>query len=196
MTLGRWVWRIATGLIVVVLLLIGGIWILMRQRRADIADGQVTRSIAIGSSSFGSNGTIPRRFTCSGGNVSPEIHWDALPDGTKGLAIVMDDIDTPFGFVHWLVYDIPIEAGNLPEDASSQARLPPGATEGLNSLNRAGYFGPCPPGREPHHYVFRLYALDSNLDLARGKTKRELAAAVRGHVLAEGQITGLYGGEK
>ena len=194
MALRRLIWRSAIGLIVFVLLLMAGVWVIARHRRADIGEGQTHQSIVIGSSSFGNDEKIPTRFTCKGGNVSPEVHWGTLPDATKSLALVMEDTDAPFGFVHWLVYNIPGEASDLQESASSQGHLPLGAVEGVNSLNTAGYFGPCPPSGT-HHYVFRVYALDADLALAPGRTKKELAAGVRGHVLAEGQMTGLYGRE-
>ena len=144
-------------------------------------------------SSFSSGDNIPKRFTCDGAGLSPEIHWPSPPTGTRSLAIVMDDPDAPLGFVHWLVYDIPVETRAIAEGASSQSGLPHGAVEGINSSDTAGYAGPCPPGTKPHHYVFRLYALDVPLDLPSGRTKDQLAAAVKDHVLAEGQITGLYG---
>ena len=105
----------------------------------------------------------------------------------------MDDPDAPLGFVHWLVYDIPVEAHEIAEGASSQAGLPPGAVEGINSSDTVGYTGPCPPGAKPHHYIFRLYALDVALSLPSGKNKARLAAAVKDHVIAEGQLPGLYG---
>jgi Raf kinase inhibitor-like YbhB/YbcL family protein len=105
----------------------------------------------------------------------------------------MDDPAAPLGFVHWLVYDILVEAHEIAEGASSQVGLPDGAVEGINSSDAVGYTGPCPPGAKPHHHVFRLYALDVPLDLPSGKNKEQLAAAaVKDHVLAEGQITGLY----
>ena len=84
------------------------------------------------------------------------------------------------------------QAHEITEGASSQAGLPHGAVEGINSADSVGYTGPCPPGAKPHHYVFRLYALDVPLNLPSGKNKEQLAAAVKDHVLAEGQITGLY----
>lgn len=158
---------------------------------ADISDGQKAPSITISSSSFVDGSRIPQRFTCDGEGLSPEIQLPLPPAGTKGFALVMDDPDAS-GFVHWLVYNIPIDTRDIPEGASSRLKLPAGAVEGTNSLNKVGYFGPCPPGTKAHHYIFRLYALDVDLDLPAGQTKKQLAAAVEGHMLGEGQMTGLY----
>lgn len=192
MALSKWTGRITGWLVVLALILVSAILLLRQRSRADIAQGQTHGSITVESSSFASGDPIPRRFTCDGGSQSPEIHWPAPQTGTKSLAVVMEDLDAPFGFVHWLVYNIPAEARGLAEGASSQAALPHGAVQGINSLDTLAYFGPCPPGAKPHHYAFRLYALDVPLDLPPGRTKQQLAEAVKEHVLAEGQITGSY----
>jgi Raf kinase inhibitor-like YbhB/YbcL family protein len=184
--------RITLCLVILALILLGALWLLRRHGRADITQGQTQRSITVESSSFSNGDNIPQQFTCDGADRSPEIHWPSPPSGTRSLAIVMDDPDAPLGFVHWLVYDIPVEAHEMIEGASSQGGLPHGAVEGINSSGTAGYTGPCPPGAKPHHYVFHLYALDVPLDLPPGQNKEQLAAAVKDHVLAEGLITGLY----
>ena len=162
-----------------------------RRADADIADGQKAASITISSSNFADGDRIPKKFTCDGDGLSPDIKLPLQPAGTKGFALVMDDPDAG-GFVHWLVYNIPTSTRDISEGASSRLQLPAGSEEGTNSLNKVGYFGPCPPNSKPHHYIFRLYALDVDLDLPAGQTKKQLAAAVEGHVLAEGQMTGLY----
>ena len=194
MALRKWRWWIAIGVAVLAVFLLG-MGILrarQRQRGADIADGQTPAPLGISSTSFSDGHAIPRRLTCDGAGLSPEIAWPLQAAGTRSFAIVMDDPDTPFGFVHWLVYDIPAGTRDIAEGASSQAKLPHGTAEGMNSLDNTGYFGPCPPAGKPHHYVLRLYALDADLGLPPGMTKKQLAAAVKGHVLAEGQMTGLY----
>ena len=162
--------------------------------RADLADGQTHAWFDVSSSSFNHGSRIPDRLTCRGANLSPAVEFSARPVGTKSFAIVMDDSDSPFGYVHWLVYNLPGDAGEVAEGASSQRKLPAGASEGPNSADSNGYSGPCPPGNRTHHYVIRIYALDTGASLLPGMTKRQLAAAVKGHVLAEGQVTGLYGG--
>jgi Raf kinase inhibitor-like YbhB/YbcL family protein len=193
MAFSKWTRRITLLLVVLALILVGALLVIRRHSRADIAQGQIHPSITVETSSFLNGDNIPERFTCDGAGLSPEIHWLSPPSGARSLAIVMDDPDAPLGFVHWLVYDIPVDARDIAEGASSQAGLPHGAVEGINSSDTVGYTGPCPPGAKPHHYVFRLYALDVPLDLPPGRTKEQLAAAVKDHVLAEGQITGLYG---
>jgi Raf kinase inhibitor-like YbhB/YbcL family protein len=193
MALSKWTRWITLSLAALAVILVSAFLVLRRHGHGDIAQGQIHRSMVIESSSFSSGDNISTRFTCDGAGLSPEVHWPSPPAGTRSLAIVMDDPDTPFGFVHWLVYDIPVEARDIAEGASSHTALLHGAVEGLNSSDTLGYTGPCPPGTRSHHYVFRLYALDVTLDFPPGKTKEQLAAAVKEHVLAEGQITDLYG---
>jgi Raf kinase inhibitor-like YbhB/YbcL family protein len=192
MASGSWTRRITLILTLLAVVAAGVFLLLRRHGRADIAQGQTLRSIAVETSSFTGGGDIPVQFTCDGAGLSPEIHWPSATPGTKSLALVMDDRDAPLGFVHWIVYDIPAEVHKLAEGVSSQAGLPQGAVEGINSGGTAGYTGPCPPGTKPHHYIFRLYALDVPLDLPPGRNKEQLAEAVKDHVLAEGRLTGVY----
>ncbi len=191
MGLRKSTWWAAGGLIVLMVLVLGMVWAYRRQRSGDIADGQTHASLSISSSSFADGGNIPKRLTCDGAGLSPELQWSSPPAGTRSLVLVMDD--PAFGFVHWVLYNIPAGTRELAEGASTQGELPRGASEGINDTDKNGYFGPCPPGKSQHRYVIRLYALDSTLDLPTGKTKKELAATVKGRVLAEGQLTGLYG---
>jgi Raf kinase inhibitor-like YbhB/YbcL family protein len=149
-------------------------------------------SIAVTSSSFSNGGSIPPRFTCDGPNVSPDIQWTTLPTATKSIAIVMDDADAPLPFTHWLAYDISAATHGLPEGASTPSARLDHAAEGINSFGNIGYGGPCPPSGQLHHYNFRVYALDITLALSAGQNKAQLANAVKGHVLAEGLITGLF----
>jgi Raf kinase inhibitor-like YbhB/YbcL family protein len=191
MAFRKWGWWIAIGLTLLAVLSLGAIRAYRRQARNDIAGGQAAASMTVSSSSFTSGAPIPQKFTCDGAGLSPDIQLPQAPGGTKSFVLVMDDIDAS-GFVHWLVYNIPSDIRDIPEGASSRGELPRGATEGTNSLGKVGYFGPCPPGTNPHHYVFRLYALDVDLNLPAGQTKQQLAAGVKGHVLAEGKMTGIY----
>jgi Raf kinase inhibitor-like YbhB/YbcL family protein len=152
--------------------------------------------LALTSPAFAEGGEIPARHTCEGDDVSPPLAWSAPPAGTRSLALIVDDPDAPdpraprTTWVHWVLYDLPPTAGPLPEGAGRDA-LPAGTREGLNDWGRPGYGGPCPPvGR--HRYFFKLYALDTVLpDLGRA-TKARLEEAMRGHVLAQGELVGTY----
>jgi len=163
----------------------------LRTDTAAHASGTSARgSLLVTSNSFADGAQVPEKFTCDGQDVSPALAWSALPPGTQSVAIVMDDPDAPMPFVHWMAYDLPAGTQALAEGASSH--LPDGAKEGENSFGHLGYGGPCPPPGKPHHYVFRIYALDSRVQLPSGANKRQLAAAMEHHVIAEGKITGLY----
>jgi Raf kinase inhibitor-like YbhB/YbcL family protein len=177
-----------------------GVWlvactVLSARGHADIANGQSTVNLAITVSSYIDGGSIPKRHTCAAEGLSPAIDIGQAPPGTQSFAIVMDDEDSPFGFVHWLVYNLPSQTRAIAEGASSQKALPSGAAEGVNSDDKAGYSAPCPPGNKPHRYVIRVYALTIAADLKPSMNKQQLAVAVQGHVLAEGQWAGLFGGK-
>jgi Raf kinase inhibitor-like YbhB/YbcL family protein len=157
---------------------------------ASIAEGKPTLSLT--SSSF-QNGKIPKQSTCDGGDISPELAWSAPPTGARSLALTVVDLDSLFGsFTHWVLYDLPADARELPESLPKQEQLPDGSKQGRNDFDRAGYRGPCPPGKPGHRYVFTLYALDSKLDLAPGATRKQLEEAIKGHVLAHGELIGRY----
>lgn len=160
-------------------------------RRGEPVDGKARATIAIRSADFANEGPIPARCTCDGANLSPQLEWQSPPAGTKSLALVMHDPDAPIDFVHWIAYNIPPAERQLLEGASPHGSLPLGSQQGSTSFDRSEYGGPCPP-RGTHHYFFRLYALDIHLDLAAGATRRQLEAAMTGHILAEGQLVGTY----
>ncbi len=144
----------------------------------------------ITSPSFSEGSTIPRKFSCEGGDINPELQIQNVPEGAKSLALVMHDPDAPIagGFTHWVVWNIDPLAVLIKEEST-----PPGAQEGANGTGRVGYMGPCPPpGGPSHRYEFRLYALDTTLDLFEGASRAELAAAMEGHILEETVLTGLY----
>ena len=149
------------------------------------------------SSAFSAGGSIPSRHTCDGEDVSPPLAWGDPPPGTKSFALVADDPDAPdpkaprMRWVHWVVYDLAAGARALPEAVRSAADLPAGARMGKNDWNKAAWGGPCPPiGR--HRYFFTLYALDVALGDRGGLTKRELEAAMKGHVLGQAELVGTY----
>jgi Raf kinase inhibitor-like YbhB/YbcL family protein len=147
-------------------------------------------SLEIRSSAFSEGGSIPAQYTCDGKDVSPPLSWSGAPEGTKAFALVCDDPDAR-GWVHWVIYDLPASLSGLPEAVPTHERVAEGGRQGTNDFRKTGYGGPCPPSGT-HRYVFTLYALDSDLKLAGGATKAQLTGAVRGHVLAEGRLTGKY----
>lgn len=182
--------RVTAGVMVFVLLAIGAAWALHGQSSGDIAAGSMLK---VSSASFMDGSVMPTRLTCDGPNLSPDLHWSTPPAGTKSYVIVMDDSDAPFGFTHWLAYDLPRDAQGLPEGASTSAKRLDHAAEGRNSFGNIGYGGPCPPTGKPHHYVFKVYALDADPALPAGQDESQLVAAIKTHVLAKGTLTGLYG---
>ena len=149
---------------------------------------------------------IPEKHSCHGDNLSPPLTWSRAPEGTKSFALISEDVDHETGtWVHWVLYDIPASATELPEGlATSTSVLPDGTTQGTNDFKNLGYEGPCQPIKSrhysyrplpfeenpPHRYYFRLYALDTTLGLAPGATKAELVSAMEGHVLAQTETLG------
>jgi hypothetical protein len=161
-------------------------------QRSKPVQGQERPALRLRSSSFPNDGMIPRRYTCDGANLSPQLHWQSAPTGTKSFAIVADDPDAPIDFTHWLAWNIAPGLREIAEGASQQGVMPQGSAEGRNNFGRLGYGGPCPPPGNPHHYVFRVYALDLLLDLPPGATRRQLDAAMDRHIVGWGQIVGIY----
>jgi len=146
----------------------------------------------VSSSSFTDGGTMPSRLSCDGADLSPELRLPTPPIGTRSLAILMEDPDAPIAFAHWLAYGLPADTRELREGASTPSQRLEHAAEGINSFGRIGYGGPCPPSGSTHHYVLHVYALDNVPALPTGASAQQLQAAMQGHVLAEGRITGLY----
>jgi len=158
------------------------------------AYGGENMAFSINSPVFENGGGIPSKYTCEGADVSPLLTFAGAPDGTKSLALIVDDPDAPdpaapkMTWVHWVLYNLPPDTAGLDEAVAS---LPAGTREGTNDWKRTGYGGPCPPiGR--HRYFFKLYALDTVLPDLHKPTKDELKAAMRGHVLAKTELIGTY----
>lgn len=153
-------------------------------------------SFTLTSPAFSHEGPIPGKYTCDGKDVSPALIWTGVPSGAKSLALIVDDPDAPdpaapkMTWVHWVLYNLPPTAGELPESVSVKA-LPEGTLEGLNDWKRAGYGGPCPPiGR--HRYFHKLYALDAVLPDLKHPTKAKLEEAMKGHILGQTVLMGTY----
>ncbi|MFH1748266.1 MAG: YbhB/YbcL family Raf kinase inhibitor-like protein [Planctomycetota bacterium] len=145
--------------------------------------------LVIQTTAFDAGKPIPRKYTGDGEDVSPPLTWTGVPAEAQELALICDDPDAPRPepWVHWVIYKIPADTTGLPEG------VPAGALQGPNSWPTTGYRGPAPPrGHGVHHYHFKLYALDSILDLPPGLTKDQLLQRMAGHIIAEGELVGTY----
>jgi Raf kinase inhibitor-like YbhB/YbcL family protein len=178
----------------VVLLVIAILLASCQSRQPSALKGGGKMDIRLTSSAFAEGGTIPKKHTCDGADVSPPLVWDNVPEGTRSFVLICDDPDAPMGtWVHWVLFNLPADARSLPEGVAPDRELPNGARQGTNDFRKIGYGGPCPPPGKPHRYFFKLYALDTALDLPAGSTKAQVLKAMEEHVLAEGQLMGRYG---
>lgn len=136
---------------------------------------------------FSNNQAIPNRFTCDGENINPELNISGVPKEAKSLSLITDDPDAPGGdFVHWVIWNIGAETTQIKENS-----LPEGAVAGKNDFGKNNYGGPCPPSGT-HRYQFKIYALDTKLDLPASAGKQELLAAMNGHILDQTTLVGTY----
>jgi Raf kinase inhibitor-like YbhB/YbcL family protein len=154
--------------------------------------GGVKMGIILTSTAFSEGSMIPRDYTCDGRDISPPLAWTGVPKDAKSLAIICDDPDAPMGtWVHWVLFNIPATVNELTQNIPSDKVLKNGAKQGINDFRSIGYGGPCPPGGT-HRYYFKIYALNTGLIEEPGLTKAELIKAMKGHILAEGQLMGRY----
>lgn len=165
-------------------------------RGGNTQKGGITMKLTITSPAFSHLGSIPKRFTCDGEDISPPLAWSGLPDGTKSIALIVDDPDAPdpaapkMTWVHWVLYNMPPDVSGLAEGIGP-TDLPKGTKAGLNDWKRTGYGGPCPPiGR--HRYCHKLYALDVVLPDLGTPTKAKLEKAMAGHILAQIELIATY----
>lgn len=193
------------GVVVIAILVFGGM-LLIRSRQPQPPQFQQSLEIASPSNQlpltnlgnmkltspvFEHNGSIPAKYTCDGEDINPPLQVSDVPESAQSLVLVMDDPDVPESvradrmWVHWVVYDIPPDTTDIPE-----GKRPPGI-EGQGTSGDLGYHGPCPPDRE-HRYFFKLYALDTMLDLSEGVSKAEVEQAMQGHVLDHAELIGRY----
>jgi Raf kinase inhibitor-like YbhB/YbcL family protein len=157
---------------------------------------RTTMSLALTSTAFSNGGKIPSKYTCEGDNLSPPLSWTDVPEGTKSLALLVDDPDAPDPerprrvYVHWVVYNISPTVAGFGEGASPKA-MPSGSITGVNDSRTSEWDGPCPPiGR--HRYFFKLYALDTMLHGLSRATKKDLESAIHGHILGQAELMGTY----
>jgi Raf kinase inhibitor-like YbhB/YbcL family protein len=159
-------------------------------------NGGASMTLQVTSSAFQDGGMIPPKYTADGADVSPPLAWEGMPEGTKSFALICDDPDAPMGtWVHWVMWNIPPEVMSLDEGIPAVAELADGSQQGTTDFRRIGYGGPAPPSGT-HRYFFKVYALDTTLDLDSATTKAKLVKAMTGHVLAQGQLVGKYTRQK
>ncbi len=157
---------------------------------ASLSLGAGDARMQITSSAFGHGADIPAKFTCDGADINPPLQFVGVPVGTKSLALIVDDADAPGGvFTHWMVWNISPRTNAIGEGSA------PGGLQGRNDFGKLGYGGPCPPSGA-HRYFFRVFALDRELDLPAGARRAQLDAAMKGHVIAQGELVGRYSARK
>ncbi len=150
-------------------------------------------TIEVSSPAFQEGEPIPKKYTGDGADTAPPLKWTKPPEDTQSQVLICDDPDAPRGtWVHWVLFNLPANVHELAEGVPAKETLPNGAKQGKNDFGKTGYGGPAPPKGKPHRYYFKLYALDTTLDIAPGATKAEVVAAMKDHVLAEGQLMGRY----
>jgi Raf kinase inhibitor-like YbhB/YbcL family protein len=155
---------------------------------ASFAAGGATMKIT--SSAFHEGANIPSKFTCDGSDTSPPLQIAGVPSGAKSLVLIVDDPDAPSGlFTHWLVWNIPPQTGSIAEGSAPQG------VQGANDFGKSGYRGPCPPPGT-HRYSFKIFALDRELELRSGAKRSQVDAAMKGHVIAQGELVGRYAKRK
>ena len=141
----------------------------------------------ITSSAFEHNSEIPSIYTCDGENINPPLEFVQVPTNAKSLVLIVDDPDAPMGtFVHWVLFNVSPKSKGVKENS-----IPDSVIQGLNSANKTGYMGPCPPSNT-HHYFFKLYALDITLDLSPNATKQMVEQKMQGHIIDKTELVGLY----
>ena len=151
--------------------------------------------LEITSPSFQNNGIIPDKHACDilGNDKSPPLTFSNIPESTKSFALILDDPDAPGRTLnHWVIFNIPVALGGLQEDIPRDSEFDSGTRQGTNGTEQIGYFGPCPPPKETHRYVFKVFALDTVLNLELPANKKQLLGAIRKHILGRGKLVGLY----
>jgi Raf kinase inhibitor-like YbhB/YbcL family protein len=167
---------------------------LLQPQQAARAEGErkMQEPLQVTSTAFANGELITPQYTCDSTNRAPPLHWSGQPQATASFALLCEDPDAPRGlFTHWIVYQLPPATSQLAEGAGTTSELPQGTLQGKNDFGKLGYGGPCPPSGT-HRYFFKVYALDRALQLAAGATRTQLLQAMKGHILAEGQLMGRY----
>jgi Raf kinase inhibitor-like YbhB/YbcL family protein len=164
----------------------------LKASKTKLRKGVAIMSFSLTSTAFSQGQLIPGEYTCQGQDVSPALHWSGQPSGTQSLALIMDDPDAPVGtWIHWVLYNLSPESQGLSKGVVPGSKELEGSQDGTNSWQKLGYGGPCPPSGE-HRYFFKLYALDTRLNLSSGANKQQLLKAMEGHILAQAELMGTY----
>lgn len=155
------------------------------------------KNISVTSTDFENGTRMPDKYAYQKDNVSPQLAWDNVPAGTKSIALICDDPDAlsvaKKVWVHWVMFNLPADTQELASGVAKDKELANGVLQGVNDFDQIGFDGPWPPeGHGDHHYHFNVYALDAMLDLQAGATKKDLEAAMKGHILAQGELIGVY----
>ena len=163
------------------------VWFALAIFLGGIFDVKAASSISITSLAFQAGGDIPAKYTCNGKNLSPELQISSVPNGAKSLVLIVDDPDAPRGlFTHWIVWNIDPKTTRVAENSA-----PAGAVQGTSDFGKNNYGGPCPPSGT-HRYYFKIFALDTRLELKPSARRAEVDAAMRGHVLGQGELMARY----
>jgi Raf kinase inhibitor-like YbhB/YbcL family protein len=150
-------------------------------------------TLEVSSSAIREGEAIPKQYTGDGKNISPPIRWEGGPSNTRSYALICEDPDAPAGiWTHWIIFNIPADRDTLEEGIPARDLFPDGTKQGRNDFGKIGYGGPAPPKGKPHRYFFKLYALDTQLDLLAGSTRAQFLKVIKGRVLDEGQLMGTY----
>jgi Raf kinase inhibitor-like YbhB/YbcL family protein len=160
---------------------------------ASLAQQGASPNLSLSTNAFKPGAIIPQQFACGGLDASPDLDWSNAPQKTTSFVLIVEDPDAPGGtWVHWVVYDLPAGIHHLPEGVPKRNDIQGGGRQGDNDFDEHGYSGPCPPPGRPHRYFFRVYALDTFLNLKGRVTKAAVEQAMKGHVLAQGELMGRY----
>jgi len=162
-------------------------------RPPGVETGEVSVQMTLTSTAFSAGSPIPVTFTGQGTDISPDLLWSGAPKTTVSYVLVCEDPDAPGGtWIHWTMWNVPASVTNLPAGVARNAHLKDGSVQGITSSGGHGYEGPMPPKGPPHHYYFRVYALDTQLTLGASATREQLGIAMTGHVLSQAELMGTY----
>jgi Raf kinase inhibitor-like YbhB/YbcL family protein len=183
-------------LVMMAITMMGAMGCAAAEKPADLSKEGTEATMQITSTAFEHGDMMPVEYTADGANVNPALAWGKVPAGTKSLALICDDPDAPMGtWVHWVVWNLPPTSSGLPWAVPHGDAIAGGGLQGRNGSGKLGYSGPAPPSGT-HRYFFKLYALDTELDLPAGSGKADLLKAMEGHILGSGELMGRYSREK